>query len=48
MSNGLLPVKCGKPLRVLGIDLGTTNSAMTEIKWQPGSPPETKVVQIEH
>ena len=47
MSNGLLLVKCDKPLRVLGIDLGTTNSVMTEIKWQHGSTPETKVIQIE-
>jgi len=36
MSNGLLPVNCDKPLRVLGIDLVTTNSVMTEIKWQSG------------
>ncbi len=34
-------------IRVLGIDLGTTNSVMTEIKWHPGSNPETKVIQIE-
>jgi molecular chaperone DnaK (HSP70) len=47
MSNVVLPVKCEKPLRVLGIDLGTTNSVMTEVKWQPGSTPETKVIQIE-
>ena len=47
MTNGLLPSQCDKPLRVLGIDLGTTNSVMTEIKWQPGSTPETKVIQIE-
>lgn len=42
-----LPTRCKKPLRVLGIDLGTTNSVMTEINWQPGSTPETKVIQIE-
>ncbi len=47
MSISELPVKCKKPLRVLGIDLGTTNSVMTEIKWQPGSTPETKVIQVE-
>ena len=47
MSNSVLPVRCEKPLRVLGIDLGTTNSVMTEIDWQPGSTPETKVIQIE-
>lgn len=47
MSNGLLPSQCITPLRVLGIDLGTTNSVMTEIKWHPGSAPVTKVIQIE-
>lgn len=47
MSSLFLPAKCKKPLRVLGIDLRTTNSVMTEIKWQPGSTPETKVIQIE-
>jgi len=47
MSSVFIPSKCTKPLRVLGIDLGTTNSVMTEIKWHPGSNPETKVIQIE-
>lgn len=42
-----LPTACRKQTRVLGIDLGTTNSVMTEIKWQPGSTPDTKVIQIE-
>lgn len=42
-----LPTGCKKPIRVLGIDLGTTNSVLTEIKWQPGSTPETSVIQIE-
>lgn len=32
---------------MLGIDLGTMNSVMTEIKLQSGSTPETKVIQIE-
>src|SRR6185503_16824775 len=27
-----------KPLRVLGIDLGTTNSTVAEVIWEPGSP----------
>jgi molecular chaperone DnaK (HSP70) len=47
MSSVFVPSKCTKPLRVLGVNLGTTNSVMTEIKWQPGSTPETKVIQIE-
>ena len=47
MKENNLPTKCEKPVRVLGIDLGTTNSVMTEIKWQPGSDPETRVIQIE-
>ena len=42
-----LPTACRKQTRVLGIDLGTTNSVLTEIKWHPGSNPETKVIQIE-
>ena len=46
MTNGFLPAKYDKPLRVLGIDLGTTNSVMTEINWQPGSTPETKVISL--
>ncbi len=41
------PMKCDKPMSILGIDLGTTNSVITEIKMQPGSTPETTVVQIE-
>lgn len=42
-----LPTRGKKPLRVLGIDLGTTNSVMTEIKSQPSSNPVTRVIQIE-
>jgi len=47
MSFTDLPTSMKKRIRVLGIDLGTANSVMTEIKWQPGSPLETKVIQIE-
>ena len=25
----------GRPIRVLGIDLGTTNSTVSEIRWDP-------------
>ncbi|MDW7761121.1 MAG: hypothetical protein SCM96_10855 [Acidobacteriota bacterium] len=36
-------------IRVLGIDLGTTNSAAAEIVWEPasGAPPEVRVLEIE-
>lgn len=36
-------------IRVLGIDLGTTNSAAAEIAWDPasGAPPSIRVLEIE-
>lgn len=36
-----------KALRVLGIDLGTTNSVVAEIKWDPENPHEIKAECIE-
>lgn len=36
-----------QPVRVLGIDLGTTNSVVAEIKWDPGNPDEIKAECIE-
>ena len=32
-----------KPLRVLGIDLGTTNSTVSEIRWDPARPGEAEL-----
>ncbi|MEW6447218.1 MAG: Hsp70 family protein [Bacillota bacterium] len=38
-----------KPVRVLGIDLGTTNSAVAEIVWEPGSslPPAARCLEVD-
>lgn len=36
-----------QPLRVLGIDLGTTNSTVAEIVWQPGELPFARCLEIE-
>ena len=38
-----------RPVRVLGIDLGTTNSTVSEIKWDPSMPtvPPARVLEIE-
>ncbi|MEO6326301.1 MAG: Hsp70 family protein [Thermoanaerobaculia bacterium] len=37
------------PIRVLGIDLGTTNSTVSEIEWDPasGRPPEVRCLEID-
>ena len=35
------------PIRVLGIDLGTTNSVVAEIRWDPKTPKDFKSVCIE-
>ena len=35
------------PIRVLGIDLGTTNSVVAEIRWDPKNPKNFKSVCIE-
>lgn len=41
--------KTNKPIRVLGIDLGTTNSTIAEIKWSPGkhSPVVVRCIEVE-
>ena len=43
------PLLVERPLRVVGIDLGTTNSTITEVVWQPGSgtPPVADVIEVE-
>ncbi len=42
------PLTTKDSLRVLGIDLGTTNSTITEIVWEPGSdqPPRPEVIDV--
>jgi molecular chaperone DnaK len=37
MTRGTLPVKRERPLRAIGIDLGTTNSTVAEVFWEPGA-----------
>jgi len=34
--------------RCYGIDLGTTNSSVAEIVWQPGGKPSCRIVEIDH
>lgn len=42
-----LPVKSySKKLRVLGIDLGTTNSTVSEVVWEPGKVPVCRVLEL--
>ena len=38
-----------RPVRVLGIDLGTTNSTMSEIVWEPGAtvPPAPRLIEVD-
>ena len=38
-----------RPIRVLGIDLGTTNSTAAEVTWSPGqdSPPRARCIEID-
>lgn len=38
----------GAPLRVLGIDLGTTNFTIAEIRWDPGDAdaPQVRCLEI--
>ena len=46
---GTVPRVPEQPLRVVGIDLGTTNSTIAEIIWQPGdaSAPEVRCLEVE-
>lgn len=43
------PDKANKPVRVLGIDLGTTNSTVAEIIWNPGeqTPVFARCIEVE-
>jgi molecular chaperone DnaK (HSP70) len=38
-----------QPLRVIGIDLGTTNSSIAEVLWQPGGEtmPQVRCLEVE-
>jgi molecular chaperone DnaK len=44
-----MPTAPTEPLRVLGIDLGTTNSTVAEIRWEPGDPdaPRARCLEVE-
>lgn len=46
-ARGLAPI-VDRPVRVLGIDLGTTNSVMTDIVWDPqaGGEPSITVIEV--
>jgi molecular chaperone DnaK len=35
------------PLRVLGIDLGTTNSTVAEVRWEPGGAVRVRCVEVD-
>jgi len=39
--------KIDKEIRVLGIDLGTTNSTVGEVVWKPGKSPACKTLEID-
>lgn len=54
MTTGKRPHEIGaptdrkKPLRVVGIDLGTTNSTIAEVRWEPsGAVPKVRCVEVE-
>jgi len=44
-----VPATPGGPVRVIGIDLGTTNSVVAEIVWEPGcgQPPVVRCLEVE-
>ncbi len=48
LPNGLEKSRSGRPIRVLGIDLGTTNSTASTASWRAGGafPPEVRSVEI--
>ena len=35
------------PLRVVGIDLGTTNSTIADVRWEPGGPMKVRCVEVD-
>jgi len=39
--------KIDKEIRVLGVDLGTTNSTVAEVVWKPGKSPACKTLEID-
>jgi len=54
MTGAKLPFEVGnskfrkKPLRVVGIDLGTTNSTIAEARWEPGgAAPKVRCVEVQ-
>ncbi len=47
---GTQPCSTRQPLRVVGIDLGTTNPTIAEIQWVPGDAcaPQVRCLEVEH
>ena len=42
------PTDRSKPIRVVGIDLGTTNSTIAEVRWEAGgAAPKVRCVEVE-
>jgi molecular chaperone DnaK len=45
--SGLAVETPSKPVRVVGIDLGTTNSTVAEVTWTPGEPPKCRTLELD-
>ena len=41
------PAERDTPLRVVGIDLGTTNSTIAEVRWEPGGAVKVRCVEVD-
>ena len=39
-------IKSNRQVRALGIDLGTTNSSVSEVIWTPGKPAVCRVLEL--
>jgi hypothetical protein len=49
LRRGKLAAKPNSPVRVLGIDLGTTNSTNAEVRWGPsGTTPKVRCVGVDN
>jgi len=48
LGRGKLAAKPNSPVRVVGMDLGTTNSTIAEVRWEPGgTTPKVRCVGVE-
>lgn len=45
--DGLAYKASTREIRVLGIDLGTTNSTVAEVTWMPGKPPACRTLELD-